>query len=53
MPLVKGETSRIKQKHGLVEICSFLFPSYIINSKLCLKIMIFTTTYMNELSTKS
>ena len=37
MSLVKGETSKIKYKHGLVEFCSFLFPSYIINSKLYFK----------------
>ena len=27
MPLVKDETSKIKQKHGLAEFCSFLFPN--------------------------
>ena len=24
---LKGETSKIKKKHGLVEFCNFLFPT--------------------------
>ena len=32
MSLVKDETSKIKQKHGLIEFYSFLFPSSLIRS---------------------
>ena len=35
MSLVKGEMSKIKLKHGLVEFCSFLFPnSYVFEDRL-------------------
>ena len=35
-----------KIKHELVEFCVSLFESYIINSKLCLKIKNFTTDFL-------